>query len=228
MKPTPRIVRTQSPPKMRGDRGYLRCREHLRIDFAHRCAYCLIHEQEAAGPEGFEVDHFKPRSKGGSINAYTNLYWCCAGCNMFKGDFWPTAELRRNGCRFIDPCTETDYGVHFYENEDCVLVALTPTGSYHIDKLRLNRPDRCARRRRRKELEAKINAVAERFQSIGALEGLSETQRQMLETFKQCVDQLRRELDVAIPFFPLLTKTHGVERRPARTTARQVRHVGVE
>jgi hypothetical protein len=125
---------------MTGRNGYLKAREHLRRDFQYRCAYCMIHEQEGNGPDAFWIDHFKPRSKGGRVNDYLNLYWSCFPCNHFKGNQWPTAAARRRGRRFADPCQERDYGVHFVENELGELVPQTPCGAYHVAALRLNRP----------------------------------------------------------------------------------------
>src|SRR5579862_4983970 len=145
----PRIVRKQTPPKMSGSDGYLKSREHLRRDFVYRCAYCRIHESRAGGAEQFWIDHFQPRSRGGAVNDYANLYWACMGCNRFKSDQWPSpAELAR-GYRFADPCREQDYGHHFKEDENGVLIALTACGSYHIERLRLNRPARLQARRDR-------------------------------------------------------------------------------
>jgi hypothetical protein len=58
---------------MTGRDGYRNAREHLRRDFDHRCAYCMMHEEQAGGPDAFWIDHFHPRSKGGRVNHYANL-----------------------------------------------------------------------------------------------------------------------------------------------------------
>ena len=90
----PRIKRQETPPKMTGRRGYLKAREYLRRDFENRCAYCMIHETQGGGAEAFWIDHFKPRSKGGYVNDYNNLYWACM----------PSPPERRKGYRFADLC----------------------------------------------------------------------------------------------------------------------------
>ena len=41
---------------------YRTFREHVREDFRKTCAYCLLEETWAAGPEYFELDHFQPKS----------------------------------------------------------------------------------------------------------------------------------------------------------------------
>ena len=103
-----RIQRQELPPVMRGRTGYRNAEPHLRRDFGFRCAYCSVHEQIKGGPKAFCIDHFKPRSKGGPVNDYTNLYWVCIPCNMIKHDKWPTDEQLRRGYRFADPCREQD------------------------------------------------------------------------------------------------------------------------
>jgi len=83
---SPRIVRREEPPNMTGRDGYRKAEPYIRRDFDYRCAYCLVHEQQLGGPKAFCIDHFKPRSKGGRVNDYTNLYWACVPCNLFKHD----------------------------------------------------------------------------------------------------------------------------------------------
>lgn len=41
-----------------------KCKEYLRNDFSHECAYCKLQEQEVGivGLDFFEIDHFKPQS----------------------------------------------------------------------------------------------------------------------------------------------------------------------
>ena len=112
----PRIQRQELPPVMRGRTGYRNAEPHLRRDFGFRCAYCRVHEQIKGGPQAFCIDHFKPRSRGGPVNDYTNLYWVCIPCNMIKHSKWPTNEQLRRGYRFADPCREQDAGIHFIES----------------------------------------------------------------------------------------------------------------
>ena len=89
------------------------------------------------GPQAFCIDHSKPRSRGGPINDYINLYWVCIPCNMIKHDRWPTSEQLRQGYRFADPCREQDVGIHFVESDDGLLQPLTTCGEYHDKNIRL-------------------------------------------------------------------------------------------
>lgn len=64
-------------------------REQVRHRFGHRGAYCGVHERDV-GSE-LEIEHFQPRSKGGS-DELENLVYCCAACNRFKANYWPSAD----------------------------------------------------------------------------------------------------------------------------------------
>ena len=59
-------------------------RAAVRAAYDSRCGYCTVHESEA-GTE-LEIDHFQPRSAGGSDDL-DNLVYCCTACNRLKGDF---------------------------------------------------------------------------------------------------------------------------------------------
>jgi hypothetical protein len=186
---------------MTGRDGYLKAREPLRRDFDCRCAYCMIHEQQVGGEEAFSIDHFQPRSQGGRVNDYANLYWACIGCNRIKGDAWPTSPERRRGWRFADPCKEPDYGVHLLENEHAEIVPQTPCGEYHLRMLRLNRPSRLARRRERYELEARL---AEALSLVERLERSAPTQpeSEVIAHLRREIGLLQSTLAIAIPFVP--------------------------
>jgi hypothetical protein len=167
----------------------------------------MIHEQEGKGPEAFCIDHFKPRSKGGRVNHYPNLYWSCIPCNRFKGDQWPTAAQRRRGIRFADPCREWDYGVHFVENDFGELIPQTPCGEYHVTVLRLNLPWLCRQRRQRNAKQQRLaEALALQRELENALaeetEPESSQRRRLLAFVQDEIELLQAELAIAIPFIP--------------------------
>jgi hypothetical protein len=86
------IRRASAPTTKRSDyRGF---RQHVRQDFRKTCAYCLLDETWAAGPENFELDHFRPKSIFPQLAlSYYNLYWSCHVCNRLKRDLWPARHL---------------------------------------------------------------------------------------------------------------------------------------
>ncbi|MCS6861025.1 MAG: HNH endonuclease [Abditibacteriales bacterium] len=193
---------------MTGRNGYQKAREHLRRDFAYRCAYCMIHEHAAGGAESFWIDHFKPRSKGGRVNDYANLYWAYMLCNHIKSNNWPTRSERRRGQRFADPCQEQDYGVHFVEDEEGKLVPQTPCGEYHVRMLRLNRTLLVARRRERNAFVARRSeaiALVERLERQAATLSGDEAAiyREVIAHVQREIESLEAELKITIPFIPL-------------------------
>ena len=130
----PCFRRREEPPARRGD-----FREAVRNDFRHRCAYCLVPELLAGGPENFELDHFRPKSKFPQLeNNFFNLYYSCHVCNHAKGPAWPPAELDDAGVNFMDLCRD-DCFEHYSEAPDGRWIGLTVRANYTIELLRLNR-----------------------------------------------------------------------------------------
>lgn len=73
-----RIIRYDMHPSAWPDGKWSVVREAVIIRDGHRCTYCGI----ASGP--FDVDHIKPRSRGGK-NSAQNLTTSCVHCNRQKG-----------------------------------------------------------------------------------------------------------------------------------------------
>lgn len=99
---------------------------------------CLLHESWAAGPECFQLDHFRPRKRFKELlNDFYNIYYSCYPCNKLKRDKWPTdAELVEGIC-FVDFCQD-EPDQHYEELEDGTWHPLTPSAAYTIKRLLLN------------------------------------------------------------------------------------------
>jgi hypothetical protein len=140
-------------------------RDLVRLRFAYRCGYCGVHEHEV-GSE-LEIDHFHPRSKGGSDD-FDNRIYCCPACNKFKQDYWPTEAPATHEHRLLHPLRER-LEEHLIEGADGRLHALTKPGVFHLARLRLNRPQLLAARGRRRllnEIDLALDAVIEKSQQM--------------------------------------------------------------
>jgi hypothetical protein len=149
-------------------------RQTLRSRFHFRCGYCGVREREAAAE--LTVDHFQPRSQGGADEP-ENWVYCCHACNEFKGDYWQPGSPRR----ILHPLHD-DLALHFVEEADGTLGALTETGAFHIDQLHLNREPLVENRRLRRRREAFRRAEA---RWVADLDDLREQVRQMIAAMRE-------------------------------------------
>lgn len=84
------------------------------------------------------IDHFRPIAAGGDNND-ENLVYCCFKCNLYKGDFFPTAEDLQQSRRLLHPLRDKTASF-FRENlQSGELEPLNETGQFHIHLLQLNR-----------------------------------------------------------------------------------------
>jgi len=103
----------------------------LRNDFNGRCGYCDDEDFHAGGTRGFQIDHFKPKSKFEELkHDYSNLVYSCPFCNRAKWDKW------ENNKGFIDPCNK-DYDEHLFRNKLGKIRYETPQGQYIFEELNL-------------------------------------------------------------------------------------------
>lgn len=119
-----------------------KCKEYLRNDFSHECAYCKLQEKEVGFIDAnyFEIDHFRPQSDEDQVfnpHLYSNLYYACEKCNGEKNDTW--SEM------LLDPCKEDVFSggcptiVGGYNaNSLYKYTAQNDKGSYYIDTFKLN------------------------------------------------------------------------------------------
>lgn len=129
-------------------------------DFA--CGYCGVREGEAGS--ALELDHFKPRRTGGG-DELENLVYCCTTCNRLKGDFWTDDKISAH--RLLHP-QHDNLNEHLRQEPNGLLTALTETGSFHLARLRLNRPPLVALRQARAE-NAKLREELKQAQAAQKL-----------------------------------------------------------
>ena len=151
-------------------------RSALRKGFEYRCGYCGVRERDV-GAE-LTLDHFQPCSKGGADES-DNWVYCCHACNEFKGDFWEPESL----LRILHPQRD-DLGSHIVENEDGALRALSASGSFHIDRLHLNRAPLVEHRLERRLIATVRNAEARQLEEAAMLEEEAERKQAALEELR--------------------------------------------
>ena len=139
-------------------------RLRLREIYTFRCGYCGVSEMEV-GAE-LTIDHFHPRSRGGSDDM-DNLVYACHACNEFKGDHWEPDTVEH----ILHPLRD-ELGRHLAEELHGALVGLTPTGQFHIDRLRLNRPGLILRRREvaaQSDTQRRIAVIEQELRELRAI-----------------------------------------------------------
>lgn len=133
--------------------------ETVRERYGRICGYCGVSEVAVGGE--LTIDHYQPRTAGGSDDL-ENLVYACARCNLYKGDFWPTDLDLAYGRRVLHPRLD-DVSLHLVEDRETGhLRGVTPSGVFHIALLRLNRPQLVAHRlarRLQETLEEKIRLL---------------------------------------------------------------------
>jgi HNH endonuclease len=133
-------------------------REQVRRRAQYACEFCGTTEIDAGGM--LTIDHFQPRAKAGS-DTLENLSYACIACNQYKQDYWPQAETAP---ALWNPRQESA-SQHFVEQEDGQLTALTPTGTFTIKRLRLNRSQLIAARQRRQQ-QSQVERLLQRYQEL--------------------------------------------------------------
>ncbi len=129
-------------------------REFVRRRARFACEYCGVTETNV-GSE-LTVDHFQPKTKGGT-DAPDNLLYCCFRCNLYKADYWPEEP---EDLPLWNPRRETA-AQHFIEKEDGTFYPVTPVGSWTVQQLRLNREQLVAHRLEKKRQIEAVLALAQ-------------------------------------------------------------------
>lgn len=137
------------------------------------CEYCGVTEADAGGE--LSVDHFRPKSHGGSDDL-SNLVYSCVRCNQYKADYWPSSSTSEH---LWNPRAESAE-LHLLNLNDGRLHPLTAVGAFTLRRLRLNRTPLVAYRRGRIQL-LQTQRIWERSHEILSLfEMLSEEQLKLL------------------------------------------------
>lgn len=140
----------------------LKCKEYLRNDFSHECAYCKLQENEVGfvSEDFFEIDHFKPQAKTPEdLHKYPNLYYCCQKCNGEKSDHWSD--------KLLDPCRDNIFSgpdpaiIGGDAKKGFIFEAANDRGTLYIDTFKLNSRRQIDIRRMRSDNKNKIKEINE-------------------------------------------------------------------
>jgi hypothetical protein len=160
-----------------------------RADFA--CEYCGVTETDAAGE--LTVDHFLPQAQGGT-DTLENLLYCCVRCNQYKADYWPS---QINSPVLWNPRQEP-LQAHFVELADGTLYAISPTGTFTLTRLRLNRAPLIAYRLQQRHRAEEGRLLTRYRDVITALEQLSNQHSDLLEEHRALLAEQRRILSLLL------------------------------
>lgn len=176
-----------------------------------QCVYCCIHESHFGGIRNFHVEHYKPQSKFPTLkNTYSNLFYACGVCNVFKSNDWPcelpNGDLSQAG--YPDP-SQVDYGQFLSVDQySGVATSESRAGKYIIERLHLNRPHLIGLRawsalvRRLETVNAEFKALVDtgvpELETAAVMRSLVAINSLMLQLAKvrpYAPDQLRKEAE---------------------------------
>jgi hypothetical protein len=153
-----------------------------RANFA--CEYCGVKETDSAGQ--LTVDHYRPRTRGGS-DGFDNLLYCCYRCNLFKGDYWPGEP---SAVALWNPRQEP-LETHLLLLANGKLHPITPTGEFTLQRLRLNRPQLIAYRRGRLFEEEEAEVLQQHRALLESVKRLHEQYKEAIEEHKELLREQR-------------------------------------
>lgn len=157
-------------------------RERVRQRAKLACEYCGVRESDAGGQ--LTIDHFQPKTKGGSDNL-DNLLYCCIRCNQYKGDYWPTQPKQLS---LWNPRHES-VSKHFIELDDGTLHPLTATGVFSLRHLHLNRPALIAWRRNKRQTAEQAKLVMNYRELVELITRLAIQQSEVIEEQQQMLQK---------------------------------------
>lgn len=108
----PKENSTQPPTGKYSDWKHLLAEEGF-----HQCVYCALCDA-TFGERNFHVEHYKPKSNyrfKHLEDIFSNLFYACPVCNVFKGDSWPGAPKKDHSVEAYPNPSKCDYSDLFDE-----------------------------------------------------------------------------------------------------------------
>ncbi len=163
-------------------------RESVRALHNFSCGYCGVTETDLGGE--LDIDHFCPRSHAGR-SVLDNLVYTCPTCNRFKGDYWPAPEAGPD-LMLLHP-RQDDLSSHIGTLPDGRLIGLTKRGWFHIQRLRLNRPQLIELRVQRAEEQLLRQTLEYNQQATSRLQAYVQELEQQVAQLLEIISRLTQE-----------------------------------
>src|ERR1051326_8981942 len=116
----------------------------------HQCVYCALRDA-TFGERNFHVEHYKPKSNyrfKHLEDIFSNLFYACPVCNVFKGDSWPRAPKKNHSVAAYPNPSKCDYSDLFNVSQRTGQITGRFTASrFLIARLHLNREQLITERR---------------------------------------------------------------------------------
>jgi hypothetical protein len=155
------------------------------------CEYCGVTETDSGG--ALTVDHFQPQARGGTDDL-SNLLYCCWRCNLYKADYWPA----KPGDAVLWNPRGQPVAANCLLLADATLHALTPTGRFTIERLRLNRPPLVEYRHRKQLQTGELRLLEQYREVVTALEHLQRQHSLLLEEQRALLEEQRGLLKLLV------------------------------
>ena len=146
------------------------------------CEFCGVTETDTGGE--LTVDHFQPKTKGGTDDL-TNLLYCCVRCNQYKADYWPSQP---HELMIWNPRQEA-MATHLLTLADGKLYPITSVGAFTLQRLRLNRAQLVAYRLRKQQQQEETHLLIQYQEILRMIEQLHEQQVTLLEEHRVLLAQ---------------------------------------
>lgn len=168
--------------------------EQVRRRAEHACEFCGASEIDSGGL--LTVDHYQPRAAHGTDDL-TNLTHCCFRCNGYKGDYWPATPADRP---LWNPRQEPAKN-HLLLLADGLPHPITPTGSFTIELLHLNRPQLAAFRLHRLQQTNDSHRLDRLESRLKMFEQIQEQQMETMEEYVRLLEEHKSRIELLLREF---------------------------
>lgn len=188
--PAKKHIRTETPQVYAQYKEY---KPHLKKEFGGRCVYCRktdLHQDKGS----FHVEHYKPKRQFPElINEYSNLFYACASCNRYKGNYWSDDKLKQA----LNPCYHVmSHNLVFLKE---LVAGRTSQGEFNIELLRLNNDESILYRKDTIETVLSLVKIVLTLKDINTEKARNDIERVVIMLVKLTYhdkDKIRRVLKV--------------------------------